>query len=77
MAGLNQLMASRSLFFFFIYNYNLFSNTWFVQRPKTPREADLGVPVLVHLICPGKTHIMSNWQLPEYTLQNTKMYNII
>ena len=58
------------------YNYNLLNNTWFVQWPKMPRETHLGAPVLVHLIC---TEIiqMNNCQLPEYTLQNTKMYNII
>jgi hypothetical protein len=54
----------------------LFNNTWFVQRPKIPREADLGGPVLVHLICPEKMQ-MSNCQLPEYTLQNTKIHTII
>jgi hypothetical protein len=43
---------------------------------KWGREAHLGPPVLVHLICTEKIQ-MSNCQLPEYTLQNTKMYNII
>ena len=28
--------------FKFSYNYNLLINTWFVQWPKMPREADLG-----------------------------------
>jgi hypothetical protein len=41
-----------------------------------PREAELGAPVLEHLICLGKKQ-MSNRQLPKYTLQNTKMYYII
>jgi len=63
------------LFVFVLYNYNLFNNTWFVQWPTTPREADLGAPDLVQFICPEKIQ-MSNCQLPKYTLQNTKMYNI-
>jgi hypothetical protein len=49
-----------------IYRYNLLSNTWYVQRPKMPREANLGAPVLIHPICPKKIQI-SNCQIPEYT----------
>jgi hypothetical protein len=58
-------------YFIFLNNYHLLNNTWYIHRPKTSREADLGIPVLVHLICPGKLQ-MSNYQIPEYTLQNTK-----
>ena len=46
------------------------------KTPKMHREVDLGAPVLVHIICPEKIQ-MSNCQLSEYTLQNTKIYNII
>ena len=42
---------------------------------RRPGEADLGAPVLLQLIFPGKIQ-MSNCQPPEYTLQNTKMHNI-
>jgi hypothetical protein len=65
-----------NIFYIYIYSYDLLSNTRFLQRPKTPREADLGAPVLVHLICPEKIQ-MSNCQFPEYTIQNTNIYNII
>jgi len=35
---------------FFIYNYKLLKNAWFVQRHKTPREADLSIFHKIYII---------------------------
>ena len=32
---------SKNNLHFFLYNYNIFNNTWIIQGPKTPKEADL------------------------------------
>ena len=68
---------SYSIYYFIcLNNYHLLNNTWYIHRPKTSRGADLWISVLVHLICSGKIQ-MSNYQIHEYTLQNTKIYTII
>ena len=69
-------IVEQIVLFFPSYNYNLLNNIWFAQRSKTHKEAHLGAPFLVHLFCPGEIQ-MSNCQPPEYTLLNTKIYNII
>ena len=69
-------IVEQIVLFFSSYNYNLLNNIWFAQRSKTHKEAHLGAPFLVHLFCPGKIQ-MSNCQPPEFTLLNTKIYNII
>jgi hypothetical protein len=62
----------RFFFIFFLYHYNLFNNTWFVQWPKAHREADLGAPVLVHIIYSGKivNSLNTHYKIQKCTLTN-------
>ena len=78
--------SSNQLIFFFIYyiyiyiyNYNLLNNTWFVQRPKMPREADLGAPCFYTSFAQGKYKwVIVNSLNTQYKIQKyTPSFHII